>query len=104
MAPAGLHTGALALLGHMLGHDWGAGGWVLGIVGFVIMVTLVVLVIYLLVRSFSHQHDAGAPGVAPGAYPPPLPGDALDIARRRYAAGEITKEQLEEIQKTLKGE
>ncbi len=101
MAPAGLNTGSLALLRHMGGDGWGAGAWVLGIIGFIVMVTLVVLVIYLLVRSFSHQHAEGTPGAYP---PPPTLGDPLDIARRRYAAGEITKEQLEEIQKTLKGD
>ena len=100
MALAGLNTGSLALLRHMGGDRWGAGGWVIGIIGFIVMVTLVVLVIYLLVRTFSHHHAEGTPG----AYPPPPMGDPLDVAKRRYAAGEITKEQLEEIQKTLKGD
>lgn len=100
MALAGLNTGTLAQLGHMTGHEWGAGAWVLGIIGFVVMVTLVVLVIYLLVRAFSHQHGEGTAG----AYPPPPATDPLDIAKHRYAAGEITKEQLEDIQKTLKGD
>ncbi len=103
MALAGMNAGSLAALGRMGGHDWGAGAWVLGIIGFILMVTLVVLVIYLLVRTFSHHHVEGTAGITP---PPPAtaPGDPLDIAKRRYAAGEITKEQLEEIQKTLKGE
>ncbi len=103
MALAGLNTGSLAQLGRMAGHEWGAGAWVLGIIGFILMVTLVVLVIYLLVRTFSHHHVEGTAG----AYPPPpatTAEDPLDIAKRRYAGGEITKEQLEEIQKTLKGE
>ncbi len=100
MALSGLNAGSLALLRHMGGDGWGAGAWVIGIIGFIVMVTLVVLVIWLLVRTLSHHHVEGPPG----AYPLPPMGDAIDIAKRRYAAGEITRDQLEEIQKTLKGE
>ncbi len=102
MAIGALNTGVLAQLGHMAGHEWGAGAWILGIIGFIVIVTLVVLVVYMLARSFSHRHAEGTPT---GAYlRPPVAGDPLDIAQRRYAAGEITKEQFEEISKTLKGD
>ncbi len=101
MALAALNTGTLALLGHMNERNWSAGAWVLGIIGFVLLVTLVVLVIYLLVRVFSHQHVEGTAGAYP---PPPATADPLDIARHRYATGEINKEQFEDIQKTLKGD
>ncbi len=34
---------------------------------------------------------------------PPRQEDAIEIARQRYARGEISKEELEEIKRTLSG-
>jgi len=87
----------LLAFGHMWG--WGAGGWIFGIFMMVFWVVLVVLVVYLLVRGFSHHGTAGTTG----GYFEPSKESPMEIARRRFAAGEITKEQLEEIEKTLKG-
>lgn len=87
----------LLAFGHMWG--WGAGGWIFGILMMVFWIALVVLVVYLLVRGFSHH---GTPGHAAGYFEPPKESPT-EIARRRFASGEITKEQLEEIEKTLKG-
>ncbi len=86
--------------------DWGAGGWIFGILMMAFWVALIVVVVYLLMRAFGYGTHAAPPG-PPGTYYGRLPGTPpeppLEIARRRYAAGEITKEQLDEIEKNLKG-
>ncbi len=89
----------LLAFGHMWG--WGAGGWAFGIIMMLFWVALVVLVVLLLVRAYGHgTHAATAP---PGGPPEPPREEPLEIARRRFAAGEISKEQFEDIEKTLKG-
>ncbi len=100
MATISVPAGPLAF-GHMWG--WGAGGWAFGIIMMVFWVALIALVVYLVVHAYSHgSHAAPAPPPPGGPLTPP-PGEPMDIARRRFAAGEITKEQLEEIEETLKG-
>ncbi len=81
--------------------DWGAGGWVFGIFMMIFWVAVIALVVYLVIHAYTHgSHAAPTPPVGPAG---PPPGEPMDIARRRFAAGEISKEQLEEIEKTLKG-
>ncbi len=87
---------SLLAFGHVWG--WGAGGWSFRIIMMVFWFALVVLVVNLLVRAFSHGGTAGTPGGFLESKESPL-----DIARRRFAAGAITKEQLEDIEDTLKG-
>ncbi len=88
----------LLAFGHMWG--WGAGGWAFGIIMMLFWVALVVLVVLLLVRAYGHgTHAATAP---PGGPLEPPGEEPLEIARRRFAAGEISKEQFEEIENILK--
>jgi uncharacterized membrane protein len=47
--------------------------------------------IVVLVRALTHRGVFGRPG----------PDEALEILRRRYAGGEITKEQFEETKRTF---
>jgi uncharacterized membrane protein len=75
--------------GNMMG---GYGGWIFGLFGLLILVVIVLLVVWA-VRSISgsaHHHA-----------PLPTADDACTIAKARYAKGKITKEQYEEICKTL---
>jgi putative membrane protein len=75
--------------GNMMG---GYGGWIFGLLGLLVLVGIVLLVVWA-VRSVggSAHHHAPLPPV----------DDACAIAKTRYAKGEITKEQYEEICKTL---
>jgi putative membrane protein len=75
--------------GGMMG---GWGGWLFGLFGLIVLVGIVLLVVWA-VRSMngSAQHHAMTPP----------PEDACGIAKLRYAKGEITKDQYEEICKTL---
>ncbi len=76
--------------GHMGDWGWGVGfglGWIFPILFWVLIIWLVIT----LVRSrgdvtggSQHKND-----------------DALDILRKRYASGEITKEQFEQMKKDL---
>ncbi len=70
----------------MMGNWWWM--WPLWIVGFVLFVIL----IFLVVASF---HTGGR-----GAVPPPRE-TPLDILKRRYAAGEITREEYEQMRQDV---
>lgn len=70
------------------------GGWgfLIGAVFWLIVLAGLVLLAVWAVRTMSHSGG--------GAGKPPV-DDACNIARTRYAKGEITKEQYEEICRTL---
>ena len=72
--------------GYGMGGDWG--------LGMLLFWGLVVVGIVLLVRWLSSEAGRNAP---------PVSGDrqALDIARGRFARGEITAEELEAIKRGL---
>ncbi len=70
----------------------GLGGWLFLLFGLLILAGIVLLVLWA-VRSMS--------GSAQHPQPPSSTNDACAIAKTRYAKGEITKEQYEEICKTL---
>ncbi len=67
-------------------HGFGGFGGVWMLFGFVFWVALVVW----LVRTAGRGASASAPG-----------GDALAVLKLRYARGEITKEQFEQMRKDI---
>lgn len=75
------------------GMDWNSGGWFWMALMMIGGGILIVVVAYLLLRSF---HWQGQTGLGSGESP-------LDIAKRRYAAGEITAEEFEKIKKDIGG-
>jgi putative membrane protein len=78
----------------------GGGGWWVFLFGLLILVGLILLVIWA-VRALSGHGKTGT-GAPPS--PPAGPHDeAIAIAKRRLASGEITPEQYQEIVKTLTG-
>lgn len=94
--------------GGMMGYGWGGpwGGWMgagmMGGYGFgwgILMLVFWALIIggivLLVLRLLSQNPPATASG-EPGAG-----NKALDILRERYARGDITKEQLEQMHKDL---
>lgn len=93
-------VGLLLLGGGAFGHDndgWGMGGWpMMGgmwcpIVWLVVAVALVVLIV-LAVKYFTPKGPAGK-----------AEKSSLEILKERYAKGEISKAEFEEMKKDLEG-
>jgi putative membrane protein len=74
--------------GYGAGWGWTIGGWIM----MVVFWGLVIVGIVALVRAMS---DRGAAAQPKGSE---TPGEIL---RRRYAAGELTKEQFEEMKRNV---
>jgi uncharacterized membrane protein len=79
----------------------GFGMWLVGLLWLLFIVALVVGIVMMSRRMHGHGH-AGMYGQGPSATPP-APGhdEAVAIARKRFAAGEITKGQFDEMMKAL---
>lgn len=81
----------------MMGGNW-YGGLLFFLFGALILVGIVLLVIWA-VRVSGGSHGAGGGSTSgPGAAGH---DEAVAIAKRRLASGEITKEQYEEIMRSL---
>jgi putative membrane protein len=89
------HGVPAGFLGQYYDHYGMMGGgwwwmWFVWVGGFVVLVLLIYLLVY--------ASRGGGPGVHPPAAPPETP---LDILKKRYARGEITREQYEQMKKDL---
>jgi putative membrane protein len=73
--------------------DFDGGGWFWMMLMMIIGTIIVVLIVYLLIKSFYHGEITTRTGV---------PESPMDIAKRRYAGGEITREQFDNIKNDLK--
>jgi len=76
---------------------WGLGGigftcMILGNVLFGLIIAAIIIIIIRLVRRAGHYHDY---------YHSENKSGALDILKERYAKGEITKEQYDNMKKDL---
>lgn len=76
----------------------GYGGWLFLFFGLLVLVGVVLLVIWAVRMMSGPGRDHMAPPMTP---PTSSTDDACSIAKVRYAKGEITKDQYEEICKTL---
>jgi putative membrane protein len=87
----GFYPGARPFVG-----PWFIGFWGIGLL---VRVLFFGLIVYLVVRLFRGRNWRGDRGY----YDEPSYGElsAAEILRRRYAAGEITREQYEEMRRTL---
>ena len=72
--------------------NWNEGGWFWMALMMVFWAIVAIVVIFFLARAFTSN---GSRAKEEGQEKP------LDIARRRYAAGEITEEEFERIRQTL---
>jgi putative membrane protein len=66
---------------HMPGWGWGFGGGIFMILWWVVIIAAIVALVRWLMTSSSRRSDSGA----------------LDILSRRYASGEITREEYERM-------
>lgn len=76
------------------GWGWGWGGMMLGPLMMIAVIAVVVVVIVLVMRFIG----VGGAGQAPSGG-----GTALDILAKRYARGEIDREEFEERKRILSG-
>ncbi|NPV59477.1 MAG: SHOCT domain-containing protein [Actinobacteria bacterium] len=76
---------------------WGTGGWIWMGLMMLAGVVLIVALVYALIKGFQSS-GTGTYHAAPWHRETPL-----EIAQRRYAAGEITAEEFERIRKDLGG-
>jgi uncharacterized membrane protein len=86
----------------MMGY--GGGSWLYDLFFFAFAVLIlagIILLIVWAVRAISGGHGAGSAGTGTPAQPGATQDEACAVARKRYASGEISKEQYEEICKTL---
>jgi uncharacterized membrane protein len=90
------------MMGYGQGYGYGAygnmmggwGGWLFIVFGLMVLAGIALLVVWgVRAMSGSGQHPQA----------PPQADDACAIARARFARGEITKEQYEEICRVLGG-
>jgi putative membrane protein len=70
----------------MMGYGWGWGGMVLGLLFFIALIVLVVFAIRATIRLGPAKRDTE---------------NALEILKRRYARGEINKNDFEAMKKDL---
>jgi len=69
------------------GWGWMVGGWIM----MLLFLGLLIAAIVVLVRALTGRSALGQPSY----------DSAQEVLRRRYAAGEITKDQFEEMKRTL---
>lgn len=88
------------MYGNGYGNMMGGGGWLGGLLtvffGILVLVGVALLVVWL-VKAMS-GHGGAAAGPQPGA---PGHDEAVALARKRFASGEINKEQFDEIMQAL---
>jgi len=74
-------------------HD-GMGWWmVFGSVWIVIFWIIILFLVFWVIKKISRNRDSGSDAIEKS--------DALSIARERYARGEISREEFEQIKKDL---
>jgi putative membrane protein len=83
----------------MYGFGW---SWIIvGLIALALFIALVVVVIVIGVSA--SKGDRRSPASQPGQEAAAAPEDPLEILRRRYARGEITREQYQEMREDLRG-
>lgn len=78
-------------------------GWMIPMmIGGLILVALIILVVYLLMRSYKNQNQEGYSGYTRSSGPDPDPASrALAILAERYAKGEISDEEFRQKKSEL---
>jgi putative membrane protein len=78
---------------NMMGSFFGGGGFIWMIFIFIFIVAIIIGIILMIVWLVKRASYTG--------YPQEKEGKALDILKERYARGEITKKEYENIKKDI---
>ncbi len=78
--------------GDYVGWGWGWGGWLAMSLMMVVFWGAIIAFAVWAIRSTSHHHDTSS--IAPA-------DSAMELARERYARGEITEEEFQRIRRGL---
>ena len=81
------------MMGGFFGGSMGWIGMILGFIFFILIIIGIILFIVWLVKRVTHS----------GTEQPRIGNKALEVLKERYAKGEITKDQYEDIKKDLLG-
>jgi putative membrane protein len=81
-------------------HFWWTGWWIFPMVMPLFMVILVVFVIYAVFGRGGARPPWGRDSNGSSSHPQG-PETAIEILRKRYAKGELTREQFEQMKKDL---
>ncbi|MCX5973367.1 MAG: SHOCT domain-containing protein [Coprothermobacterota bacterium] len=83
------------------GHGFGWGGMIFAVVGGLLLLALVIWAVMTLVRNSRRSYLAGPMTMC--THGPSHGGDdrALAILKERYAKGELTKEQFDQMKRDL---
>lgn len=79
-------NGTMGGWGHMMGYNWYGGG-----IMWVLLIIVAVVVIYFVLNR---DKNAKTPDDSAGE-------SAMDILKKRYAKGEITKEEFEKMKRNI---
>ncbi|MFA4964957.1 MAG: SHOCT domain-containing protein [Thermoleophilia bacterium] len=74
-------------------HIGYGGGWVMFFGMILVTVALVLLVVFLVRQTTNAGGSAGMPQALPSAPAGPAPETPRDILKRRYAAGEVDRDE-----------
>ena len=87
------------------GNSFMGGGWIAGLMmllfGALVVAGVVVLIVWLARSSSGHGHLAASAVLPVGSAAPAGHHEAVAIAKRRLASGEIDKDQYDAIMKAL---
>jgi putative membrane protein len=75
--------------GYMYPSGWGIGFGIVGVVFQVIIWAVIIWGIVMIVRGIHHHHGMGGEP------------ESVEILKQRYAKGEITKKEFEEMKKDI---
>jgi putative membrane protein len=92
--------------GYGMMHSWGMSGWggfgaLSAILGVIFWVAVIFGIIYLIKSMTAERKNRPSNPIIPSMNPPSSGESPLDILKKRYAKGEVSKEEFERMKNDL---